>query len=104
MTPSARLAAAIEVLDQVQSTRAPADEVLKAWGRGHRFAGSKDRKAIAETVFSAFRARGRSVWRLGGEDGRALVLGHLRWGEARGVEELAAEFSGEGYAPGPLTA
>ena len=103
MTPAARLAAAIEVIDQVAIARGPADEVLKSWGRAHRFAGSKDRKALAEIVYSAFRARARSAWSLDADDGRALVLGALRWGEALPPDEIAALFSGEGHAPASLT-
>ena len=104
MTPAARLAAAIEVIDQVAAARGPADEVLRAWGKAHRFAGSKDRKALAEIVYAAFRARARSAWSMGAEDGRALVLGDLRWGEDRPAEEIEALFSGQGHAPAPLTA
>ena len=103
MTPAARLAAAIEVIDQVATLRGPADEVLKSWGRAHRFAGSKDRKALAEIVYSAFRARARSAWSLDADDGRALVLGALRWGDGLLPDEIAALFSGEGHAPAPLT-
>ncbi len=104
MTPAARLAAAIEVIDQVKAARVPADEVLKAWGRAHRFAGSKDRKALAEIVYSAMRARARSSWAMDADDGRALVLGSLRWGEGRPSDEIAALFTGEAHAPEPLTA
>jgi 16S rRNA (cytosine967-C5)-methyltransferase len=100
VTPAARLAAAIEVLDEIGRTRGPADGVIKAWGRAHRFAGSKDRKAIAEHVYVALRARARSAWRFGADDGRALALGALA---DRPIEDLEALFSGEGHAPGPLT-
>lgn len=104
MTPAARLAAAIEVLDQVAAARGPADEVLKAWGRAHRFAGSKDRKALAEIVYTALRTRARSSWAMGAEDGRAMVLGGLRWGDGCEVEAIDALFSGEGHAPLALSA
>jgi 16S rRNA (cytosine967-C5)-methyltransferase len=103
VTPSARYAAAIEVIDQVNAARGPADEVLKAWGRAHRFAGSKDRKALAEIVYSTFRARGRAAWGMQAEDGRALVLGALRWGEGLDPVAIDALFNGEGHAPEPLT-
>lgn len=104
MTPAARYAAAIEVIDQVTTARAPADEVLKAWGRSHRFAGSKDRKVLAEIVYTTLRARARSAWAMDAEDGRALVLGALRWGEGQEIEAIAALFSGEGHAPATLSA
>ena len=97
MTPGARLAAAIEVLDAVNRERAAADEVLKAWGRAHRYAGSGDRRAIAGHVYDALRARARSSWRLGAEDGRALVLG------AVGLEAAQTLFTGEAHAPAPLS-
>lgn len=103
MTPAARLAAAIEVLDQIAASRGPADGVLKAWGRSHRFAGSKDRRAIAETVYDALRAQAASRWVMGAHDGRALVLGLLSRVQSRTIEDIAALFSGEGYAPAPLT-
>jgi len=103
VTPAARYAAAIEVVDQVNAARGPADEVLKAWGRNHRFAGSKDRKALAEIVYSTLRARGRSTFTMGSDDARALVLGALRWSERRSPDEIAALFSGEAHAPEPLS-
>jgi len=103
VTPAARLAAAIEVIDQLAASRGPADEVLKRWGRAHRFAGAKDRKALAEIVYSALRGRARSVWSLDADTGRAMVLGALRWGEGLTPAEIALQFSGEGHAPSKLT-
>ncbi len=99
MTPPARLAAAIEILDEIARSKGPADGTIKAWGRNHRFAGSKDRKAIAEHVYMALRARGRSAWRMGAEGGRALVLGAMA---ERPPEEIEALFTGEGHSPAPL--
>jgi 16S rRNA (cytosine967-C5)-methyltransferase len=101
LTPAARIAAAIEVLDQIERARGPADGVIKAWGKAHRFAGSKDRKAIAEHVYTALRARARSAWRMGAEDGRALILGVLA---DQPLDEIETLFSGEGHAPAALTA
>jgi 16S rRNA (cytosine967-C5)-methyltransferase len=99
LTPAARLAAAIEVLDELAQRRLPADEVLKLWGKAHRFAGSGDRRAIAEHVYAALRARVRLSWRMGAEDGRALILGLCA-----DREDLDILFSGDGYAPQPVTA
>ena len=56
MTPGARLAATIEVLDTVL-LGAPAEKTLTNWGRNNRFAGSKDRAAIRDLVFQAIRAQ-----------------------------------------------
>ena len=77
MTPAARLAAAIEVLDRVLAGT-PAEQALTNWGRASRFAGSGDRAAVRDLVFDALRCR-RSFAALGGaETGRGLMLGGLR--------------------------
>jgi 16S rRNA (cytosine967-C5)-methyltransferase len=41
----------------LQATKQPADRLLRDWARAHRFAGSKDRAAIAERVFTLLRHR-----------------------------------------------
>ena len=102
MTPSARLAAAAEVLDRIAGGRAPAEEALKAWGREHRFAGSKDRRAIADRVYRCLRGKARLGWAMGREDGRALVIGSLALIDDLPLAEIEALFSGEGYGPSPL--
>ena len=101
MTPPARLAAAIEVLDLIADSRASADAVLRAWGRGHRFAGSGDRRAIGERVYACLRGRARFAWRMGADNGRALLLGALADGGAS-LTDIAAQFTGEGHAPATL--
>src|SRR5262249_51986624 len=53
MTPGARLAAAIDVLADIEARRRPAADALKDWGLAHRFAGSGDRAAIAGLVYDA---------------------------------------------------
>ena len=98
MTPAARIAAAIELLDRI-SGGAPAEQALTTWARGNRFAGSKDRAAIRDHVFDALRHRSSFGVLGGGEDGRALMIGALR---AAG-RDPAEVFTGEGYAPAPLT-
>ncbi|NJC41997.1 16S rRNA (cytosine967-C5)-methyltransferase [Brevundimonas alba] len=104
MTPAARLAAAASVLDSIAQGRAPAEVVLKAWGAANRYAGSKDRRAIADRVYKVLRARGRLVWAMGGrEDGRALVIGSLALIDGLPLEEIEALHAGEGYGPRPLS-
>jgi len=99
MTPAARIAAAIDLLDAVLAGQ-PAEKALTGWARRSRFAGSGDRAAIRDHVFDALRCR-RSYAALGGaETGRGLMLGALR---AAGRDPAEA-FTGEGHAPAPLTA
>ncbi|MBC6982023.1 RsmB/NOP family class I SAM-dependent RNA methyltransferase [Caulobacter sp. 17J80-11] len=104
MTPAARLAAAAEVLDQIARSRAPAEGALKAWGQTHRFAGSKDRRAIADRVYRCIRAKARLSWAMGASNGRALVIGSLALIDGVPLEEIDALYTGEGYAPAALTA
>jgi 16S rRNA (cytosine967-C5)-methyltransferase len=102
MMPGARIAAAIEVLQDIETRKRPAADALKDWGLSHRFAGSKDRAAIASLVFDAERNRASSAFIMGNEAPRAIVFGVLR--QARGMEcdALAALCSGEAHAPPPL--
>ena len=104
MTPAARLAAAAAVLDSIAQGNQPAETVLKAWGTANRYAGSKDRRAIADHVYKVLRARGRLSWIMGGrEDGRALVIGSLHAIDGLSVEEIEALHAGDGYGPRPLS-
>ena len=98
MTPGARVAAAISILDQVLQGTA-AEVALTGWARGSRFAGSKDRAAVRDLVFDALRAR-RSLSALGGAmTGRGLMIGLV----LRDDLGLDALFDGAGHAPPPLS-
>jgi 16S rRNA (cytosine967-C5)-methyltransferase len=103
VTPAAQISAATEILQQLEESRRPAQDALKEWGVSHRFAGSKDRAAIASLVFDALRKRASAAFVMGEETARAVMLGALR--EARGlsVDAISALYSGEGHAPAPLT-
>ena len=104
MTPAARLAAAASVLDSIAQGRQPAEAVLKAWGQQNRYAGSKDRRAVADRVYKVLRARGRLSWAMGGrEDGRALVIGSLSLIDGLSLDEIEALHTGDGYGPRPLS-
>ena len=98
MTPSARVQAAIDILDQViaaaRGNGAPADRVVADWFKNHRFAGSKDKRAIREHVYDAIRACGPVP-----ASGRAAMLGL-----AQEQPQLAELFTGEGYGPRPVEA
>ncbi len=97
MTPAARIAAAIDILDAVISG-ASAEKSLTTWARQSRFAGSGDRAAIRDHVYDALRCRRSYGWLGGGDRGRALMIGALR---AQGVDPKDL-FTGEGYGPPPL--
>ncbi|MGI3185320.1 RsmB/NOP family class I SAM-dependent RNA methyltransferase [Nioella aestuarii] len=97
MTPAARVAAAIEVLDRWRAGT-PAEKALTTWARGARYAGSKDRAAIRDHVYDVLRRLGACEAN-GSTDGRGLMLGLMR---VQG-QNPEAVFSGEGHAPSPLS-
>ena len=103
MIPSARISAAIEVLEAIEREHRPAAEALKDWGRAHRFAGSKDRTAIGTLVFDAMRRKASSAYVMGDESPRAVLLGALKLVRGLSVEEIEALFSGVQHAPAVLT-
>jgi 16S rRNA (cytosine967-C5)-methyltransferase len=99
-----QVSAAIEILDDLAQRRRPIADALRDWGASHRFAGSKDRAAIAGLLYDAMRKRASAAWIMGGEESRAVILGALR--EARGLDLAAIDalFTGERHAPAPLSA
>jgi 16S rRNA (cytosine967-C5)-methyltransferase len=99
MTPGARAAAAIGVLDAIGAGVA-AEMALQSWARGARYAGSKDRAAVRDHVFDVLRRWRSSAAMGGGATGRCRMIGALR---LQGVDP-ATLFTGDGHAPGPLTA
>lgn len=98
MTPAARVAAAIEVLDDIFGGE-PAEKCLTRWARGNRYAGSKDRAAVRDIIFDVLR-RKRSLSALGGsQTARGLLIGYLR-GEGT---DLGDVFGAGGYGPTALS-
>jgi len=70
MTPGAQVAAAIELLQDIDKGRAPADDIVGNYFRRHRFAGSSDRGAISGHIYAVLRHRAALDWWIGrrGED------------------------------------
>ncbi|WP_370156565.1 RsmB/NOP family class I SAM-dependent RNA methyltransferase [Ferrovibrio sp.] len=64
MTPAARLAASIEIVGTILERAAAADRVLAEWQKHNRYAGAKDRRAVADQVYAVLRDQGMRRWRL----------------------------------------
>ena len=97
MTPAARVQSAIEILDLIltaaTSGGASGDKIVGDWFRSHRFAGSKDRRAVRELVYAAIRACGPVP-----PSGRAAML-HL----AAADPALTALFDASVHGPQPIS-
>ena len=108
MTPSARIAAAIDALASVLDADRPADAVLSAFFRTRRYIGSKDRVAVAERVYAALRHHARLGWWLAKSGwteaparGRIAALLHLV--ESLDRPAIVALFDGSQYGPAALS-
>jgi 16S rRNA (cytosine967-C5)-methyltransferase len=98
-----RLAAAIEVVDDMRGRRRPAADALKDWGLSHRFAGSADRAAIGNIVYDALRRRRSAAWLLGQETPRAEVFGACMLETGRSASLINETLEGDRFAPPPLS-
>ncbi|PIX67429.1 MAG: RNA methyltransferase [Sphingomonadales bacterium CG_4_10_14_3_um_filter_58_15] len=96
MTPSARLQAAIDLLDWIiaaaRDNGGSADNIAKKFFKERRYAGSGDRRAIRELVYTAIRRWGERP-----EGGRQAMLGLVAE-----QPELRALFSGGNYGPAAI--
>ncbi|MDQ3078209.1 MAG: RsmB/NOP family class I SAM-dependent RNA methyltransferase, partial [Pseudomonadota bacterium] len=104
MTPSARIQAAIEILDQViaaaRDDGPPADALVQRYFKTRRYAGSKDRRAVRELVFRAIRRSGErpdsgrvAMVGLADDDPELMFDGSPHGPPARGEGETGAEAS-----------
>ncbi|WP_027160980.1 RsmB/NOP family class I SAM-dependent RNA methyltransferase [Mesorhizobium sp. WSM1293] len=99
-----RLAAAIEVLEDIGRRHRPVADALKDWGLSHRFAGGGDRAAIGNIVYDALRHKRSAGWLLGQDTPRAIGFGALllEWGQT--AQSLNEALDGDKFAPPLLTA
>ncbi len=103
MQTGARIAAAIEVLEDVLNRHQPIALALAAWGKAHRFAGSGDRNAIGGLVYDALRRRASISWALESGGARALALGAASSALGITPEAVIAACDGAGHAPAVLS-
>jgi len=99
MTPNARYAAAIDILEDVFAG-APAEKTLTNWARSNRYAGSKDRAAVRDIVFDCLRCKRSFIFAAGFEGARGCVAGRVL-AEGVCVNDV---FTGEKFAPAVLSA
>ena len=111
MTPGARLAAAIELLEAMAADPRPADQAVAAYFRSRRYAGAKDRRAVTNLLYAVLRSRARLDWCVehtggdvedGGPSPRRRALASLILHQGMEPEAAAALCSGSGFDPPPL--
>jgi len=106
VTPSARLLAAIELLEEIESAdRRPADAIANAFFRDRRFIGSGDRRAVSDRVWGVLRARRRLGWwldRSGASPAPRLLVAASLLLEGWTLEGVEKSFSGGQFAAPPL--
>jgi 16S rRNA (cytosine967-C5)-methyltransferase len=106
MTPGARAEAAIGLLHSIGMGGAPADEIVAEYFRRHRFAGVKDRAAIARHIYGVLRRRGQIDWWLEHcevpVDARHRLLAELALFEEWSVGSIQRACDGDQFRPQPL--
>ena len=103
MRDGGRIAAAIEILDTLQTRHQPVKDAVRDWGKAHRFAGSGDRAWIGGLVLDALRHKLSVSHAMQDESARALALGTAGrvWGMS--ADELDEIFDGDEHAPEQLS-
>ena len=99
-----RLAAAIEVLEDMERRHRPAADALKDWGLSHRYAGAGDRGAIGNIVYDALRRRRSAGWLVGADTARAIAFGALLLEWRQTPQALTAALEDDRFAPPLLDA
>ncbi len=105
MTPAARLAAAIDLLEAVDASARPADATANDFFRARRFIGSGDRRAVSDRAWSVLRHRRRLTWWLGHTHALPtprLLIGASLLLDGWSLDGVEQSFSGGQFAPARL--
>jgi 16S rRNA (cytosine967-C5)-methyltransferase len=103
MRDAGRLAAAIEVLIEIEDRHRPVRMALKGWGERARYAGAKDRAFVSGLALDVLRRRRSLAWRMGEDTPRAAALAALHFLWDWPLERVAEAAGEEPHGPGPLT-
>jgi len=98
-----RLAAAIDILTEIETRHRPVRLALKSWGDAARYAGAKDRAWVSGLVLDVLRRRRSLGWRMGEDTVRVAALGALRFLWDWPVERIAEAAAEEPHGAGSLS-
>ena len=102
MRPAARVQACIELLEQQQTTKSPADRVQSLYYKQRRYIGSKDKAAISELFYGVLRQRAsldHALHQVNLADSNPLRTALFL---LRNHHDIKAVFSGDKFAPSRL--
>jgi 16S rRNA (cytosine967-C5)-methyltransferase len=110
VTPGARIAAAIDILETLAAGGRPADDVAAGYFRKHRYIGSKDRAQVSRHVYSVLRHRAALDWwveRAGRNNiaasPRSRMIAALAVAESEPAGEIVGSFDGGRFRPAALS-
>ncbi|MBR9826120.1 MAG: RsmB/NOP family class I SAM-dependent RNA methyltransferase [Alphaproteobacteria bacterium] len=103
MRDGGRIAAAIEILETLESRHQPVKDAVRDWGKAHRFAGSGDRAWIGGLVLDALRHKLSVSEAMQAGTPRALAIGTAGrvWGMT--ADEIDEVFEADDHAPEALS-
>ena len=109
MTPGAQVAAAIDILAEIDNGARPADDAAADYFRRRRYIGAKDRSQIAGHVYTALRHRAALDWWIARISGGAIapaarsrVLAALILVEDWSADAVVGCCDGDRFRPAPL--
>ena len=110
MTPGARIAAAIDILAEIEKGERAADGIAADYFRHRRYIGAKDRAQVAGHVYAVLRHRAIIDWWIGraakaavAPAARSRMIGALLLIDRATPGEIAASFDGGRFRPAPLS-
>jgi 16S rRNA (cytosine967-C5)-methyltransferase len=106
MTPAGQLAAAIDLLAEIEADARPADAVANSFFRNRRFIGAGDRREVSTLVWGVLRARRHLGWwleKFGATPTPRLLLGAQAIFTGMSLHKIALAFTAGRYGPPPLT-
>ncbi|MDE8349054.1 MAG: RsmB/NOP family class I SAM-dependent RNA methyltransferase [Acidocella sp.] len=106
MTPAGQLAAAIDLLADIEADARPGDAVANSFFRNRRFIGAGDRREVSTLVWGVLRARRHLGWwleKFGAAPTPRLLLGAQAIFTGMTVNKIALAFTAGRYGPPPLT-
>ena len=110
MTPGARIAAAIDILEAIGDASIPADDAAANYFRRRRYIGAKDRAQISAYLYAVLRHRAViDWWTIRASRGeitpnpRSRIMGAVLLVDRWAPEEVAKSFDGGRFRPAPLS-